>query len=172
MDVFEAITRRASIRTYRPDPVPQPKLENVLAAMREAPSACNFQPYRFVVVTDEEVRAQLALACRAQHFVARAPVVIVGCGVPDDAYKRMGGHGNSVDVDVAIAMDHMTLAAAAEGLGTCWIGAFDEPQVRRILQIPDSVRVIALSPLGFPAAPGKPHRRKPLDDLICWDKWG
>jgi nitroreductase len=171
MDVSEAITRRASIRHYRSEDIPQEMLIRVLSAMREAPSACNFQPWKFVVIREEAARKRVAEACSRQMFIAEAPVIIAGCGTPGQAYKRMGGYGNSVEVDLAIALDHLTLAAVAEGLGTCWIGSFDEQKVKRILDVPDPVKVVALTPLGFPAVPGKPHHRKPLDEIVCWEEW-
>jgi nitroreductase len=145
-------------------------------ALRFAPSACNFQPWHFVLVTDAELRRQLAQASFDQLWMADAPVTVVGCALPRQAYKHMGGYGNSADVDVAIALDHLTLAAVAEGLGTCWIGAFDEKQVKRLLEIPESVKVVALMPLGYPAtpdlnAPLDESRRKPPAEIFSSDRY-
>jgi len=171
MDVFEAIARRVSIRKYHSDEVPEAKLTKALTAMGQAPSACNFQPWKFVLVRSADIRRQLAEACSRQYFIAEAPLIVAACGMPGQAYKRMGGYGNSVDVDIAIALDHLTLAATAEGLGTCWIGSFNEQEVKQMLGIPEPAKVVALTPLGFPAETGKPHRRKHLDEIICWDGW-
>jgi nitroreductase len=151
-------------------------LDKMLEAVRLAPSACNYQPWRFVVVRDEQKREALAHAARDQRFIAQAPVIIVGCGHPEKAYQQMGGKGNSVDIDVAIALDHLTLAAAEAGLGTVWIGAFDEDAVRRILDIPDGVKVVALTPLGYPAEPGMLHpidakKRKSRDRVFGFDRF-
>jgi nitroreductase len=154
MDVLEAIRIRRSVRKYRDDPIPDDVLDRMLEAIRLAPSACNYQPWRFVVVRDKQTREALGEASCKQHFIAQAPAIIVGCGFPDKAYKKMGGYGNSVDIDLAIALDHLTLAAAAKGLGTVWIGAFDEEAVKRILGVPADVKVVALTPLGYPAEPG------------------
>jgi len=176
MNVFEAIRTRRSVRKYRSDPIPDPVLDQMLEALRLAPSACNYQPWRFIVVRDEKTREALAHASRDQMFMAQAPVIIVGCGFPAKAYQKMGGSGNSVEIDVAIALDHLTLTAAAAGLGTCWIGAFDEQAVKRTLNVPADVKVVALTPLGYPAEPGLLHpveadRRKKRDEVISFDRF-
>ena len=150
MNVYEAIRTRRSVRRYSPRPIPDSTLARLRDALRLAPSACNFQPWRFIFVTDQKLRAELGQAAHQQTFIAQAPLIVVACGFPDRAYQGMGGHGNSVEVDVAIALDHLTLTAVAEGLGTCWIGAFDEPAVKRLLEIPQEVKVVALTPVGFP----------------------
>jgi nitroreductase len=108
--------------------------------------------------------------------MADAPVTVVGCGLPQEAYKRMGGYGNSVDVDVAIAMDQLTLAAVAEGLGTCWIGAFDEAKMKGLLNIPEQVKVVAMTPLGYPSSADLNHpmedgRRKPPTEIFSVDRY-
>lgn len=171
MDVFEAIKTRRSIRDYRPDRVPEEKLLRCLEAFRLAPSACNYQPWRAIVVRDPKTKERLAEASFGQYFIAEADVVIVACGWEARAYKRMGGYWNALAVDVAIAVDHLTLMAQAEGLGTCWIGAFDEQKVRDVLGIPSDVMVVALTPLGFPAGPARATPRKPLEEIVCYEKW-
>lgn len=177
MDVMEAIRARRSVRKYRTEPIPAALLERMKEALRLAPSACNFQPWTFILVQDPALRRGLAEACRNQSFMADAPVIVVGVGHSDRAYKKMGGEGNSVDVDIAIALDHLTLAAAAEGLGTCWIGAFSEEQVKALLGIPDGERVVALAPLGFPAdippgAAAREKNRKPAAEVFKTDRYG
>ena len=171
MDIYEAIRTRQSIRRYRPDPVPDDVLNRVLDAMRLAPSAGNKQPWRFVVVQDAATRQQLGEASSGQTWIAQAPIVIAACGWKDRAYSGMGGYWNALPVDVSIAVDHLTLAAAAEGLGTCWIGSFVEDQVRRVLGIPDEVTVIALTPLGYHDMPPEPKRRKELAEIVCYERW-
>ena len=171
MDVYEAIRKRQSIRRYKPDPVPDDVLSRVLDAMRLAPSAGNLQPWRFVVVKDADTREQLAEASARQTWMAHAPVVIVACGWRDRAYSEMGGYWNSMPVDVSIAFDHLTLAAAAEGLGTCWIGSFIEDGVRRVLGIPEEVTVIALTPLGYHDVPPGSKKRKELSEIVCYERW-
>ena len=173
MDVFEAIRLRRSVRSYKPDPVSQGIVQQMLEALRLAPSACNYQPWKFVVVTDAGVKEKLAAACHGQRFIAEAPVAIVGCGFPGRAYQGMGGSGSSVDVDLAIALDHLTLAAVEQGLGTCWIGAFSEAQVRRLLNVPPDVKVVAITPLGYPADAKAFHpaegKRKSLEEIISYN---
>jgi nitroreductase len=173
MDVFEAIRVRRSVRKYRSDPIPDAVLERMLEALRLAPSACNYQPWRFVVVRDAKTREALAHASRDQMFIAQAPVIVVGCGFPANAYQKMGGSGNSVDIDIAVAFDHLMLAAAEAGLGTCWIGAFSEQAVKQVLNLPADLKVVALTPLGWPAepgllGPGDAGRRKKREDVITF----
>ena len=175
MDVMDAIRTRRSVRKYSPDAIPAALLERMKEALRLAPSACNFQPWTFILVQDPALRRSLAEACRNQSFIADAPVIVVGVGHPERAYKKMGGERNSAEVDVAIALDHLTLAAAAEGLGTCWIGAFSEEQVKSLLGIPKSDHVVALTPLGFPADPALLHSpregsRKSAAELFRTDR--
>lgn len=171
MDVYEAIRTRQSIRRYRPDPVPDDVLNRVLDGMRLAPSAGNKQPWRFIVVKDAAVREQLAKASNNQQWMAPAPVIIAACGREQDAYSAMGGYWNALPVDVSIAFDHLTLAAAAEGLGTCWIGSFVEDEVRRVLGIPEDVTVIALTPLGYHDESPAPKTRKELTEIVCHERW-
>lgn len=175
MDVLDAIRNRRSVRSYSQKSIPPELLERMRQSLRYAPSACNNQPWHFVLVKDAEVRRQVAQA--ANHaWMAQAPVTVVACGLPSQAYKRMGGYGNSVDVDLAIAVDHLTLAAASEGLGTCWIGAFKEEQVKAVLGIPEGVKIVALTPLGYPASadmisPAPESRRKPMEELFSIDRY-
>jgi nitroreductase len=176
MNVMDAIRTRRSVRAYSNRPIPHGIMERMRAALRWAPSACNYQPWHFVLVTDAELRRQVAAAARGQTWMADAPVIVVGCGLPDKAYKKMGGSGNSVEVDLAIALDHLTLAAVAEGLGTCWIGAFDEQAVKHLLKIPPPVKVVAMAPLGYPASadlncPCPESRRKKPTELFSTDTY-
>jgi nitroreductase len=176
MDVTEAIRRRRSVREYRGDPIPAEVFERVTDALRLAPSACNYQPWRFILVFDPDRRIALADACHRQMFIAEAPVIVCACALPQAAYKRMGGTWNSADVDVAIAVDQLTLAAAAEGLGTCWIGAFDDGRVRDLLKIPPEAKVVALTPLGYPGDPGllrpiQPGDRRSRSEVFKIERW-
>jgi nitroreductase len=165
MDVYSAIRERRSVRAYRPDPVPEEVLGRILEAARLAPSAKNLQPWKLVVVRDPERRRRLAEAAMGQDFVAEAPVVIAAVALDPERVMRCGVP--SYAVDVAIAVDHLTLAAVQEGLGTCWIGSFSQDEVRRILGIPERYRVVALLPLGYPADEPLPKYRKELSELVC-----
>lgn len=160
MDVLEAIRTRRSVRSYSSRVIPADVMDRMREALRCAPSACNFEPYRFIFVKRPELRRKIAQAANDQLWMADAPVTIAACGVPEQAYKEMGGSGNSVEIDVAIALDHLTLAAVAEGLGTCWIGAFSERKVKRLLEVPRQAKVVAMTPLGYPSSP---ELNAPLD---------
>ncbi|MBL7170871.1 MAG: nitroreductase family protein [Candidatus Omnitrophica bacterium] len=166
MNTFETIKSRRSIRKYKSTAIEEEKLNKVLEALQLAPTACNFQPFKFIVVKDKKVKNALVPVCRDQKFIAEAPIVIVGCTYPENAYQKMGGKGNSHEVDLAIAFDHLTLAAWELGLGTCWIGAFSEEEVKKVLGIPSPVRVVALTPLGYPDEKPQLRRRKSMKELI------
>jgi len=174
MTVFEAIQNRRSVRAYDSKPIPSALLDRMCEALRLAPSACNKQPWKFVIVSDPKIKTELVAAAGKQAFIAEAPVVIVGVGFPDQAFKWMGDVGNSVDVDLAIALDHLTLAAAEAGLGTCWIGAFQETEVKKILRVPEEAKVVALTPLGYPKDPKAFHTktsRKPASEVFVKDRF-
>ncbi len=163
--VLEVIRKRRSIRAYRPNPIPDELLSIVLEAARLAPSARNDQPWHFIVVKDKSIREAMVEACRGQSFVAEAPVIIVGCADLRVARSHIGGFMDSYPVDLAIAFDHLMLVAAELGLGTCWIGAFNENKVKEILRLPKCVRPVGITPLGFPAeSPQMPPRRS-LDEV-------
>ncbi|MEW6359224.1 MAG: nitroreductase family protein [Planctomycetota bacterium] len=170
MNVIEAIRTRRSIRRYLDKPVEGEKLNAVLEAGRLAPSARNIQEWKFVVVRDAEKRQKLmAATTKKQAFVGQAPVVIACCAV--DAERVMSCGQKAGPIDVAIAVDHMTLAAMELGLGTCWVCAFDEAPVKEALGIPDGPRVIALLTLGYPESVPSPTPRKGLEEIVCQEKW-
>jgi nitroreductase len=171
LDFYDVVSKRLSVRSYRPDPVPEDVLGRILEAGRIAPSAKNYQPWKFIVVKDPAIRQALVQACKGQGSVGQAPVVICGCAIDAQVWKGMGGYWSAEAVDITIALEHMILAAAAEGLGTCWIGAFLEAEVKKVLAIPDGVKPIALTPLGYPATEAKPRSRKPLSEIVCYDKY-
>jgi nitroreductase len=171
MDVVEAIKTRRSIRAYQPTPIPDDKLMAILNSVRHAPSAKNAQPWKLIIVRDEELKRKLIRACNNQKFVAEAPIVIAACANMDEAYGMVGGTMNSYPIDVAIAIDHLTLVAVNEGLGTCWIGSFKEDKVKEVLGVPEHVRVVVLVTLGYPAESPAPPGRKPIGELICYDKY-
>jgi len=176
MDLHEAIRTRRSVRSYAPQAIPPEVMDRLHQALRAAPSACNFQPWHFVFVADAELRGKVARACNDQYWMADAPVIAVACGLPQQAYKHMAGHTNSVEIDVAIALDHLALAAVEEGLGTCWIGAFDDSRIRQLLGIPQAAKVVALTPLGYPTSPDlntplDDARRKPPSEVFSIDRY-
>ena len=171
MEVYEAIRARHSVRSYQDRPVEPEKLARILEAARQAPSARNDQEWRFVVVSDPARREALATEASSQHFMLEAPLIIAACAQSDGRLMRCGQQ--AYPIDVAIALDHLTLAAVAEGLGTCWIGSFDPAQVRRILGIPPEIQVVELMPLGYPRETGAtPQKsRLPLEQIVHREAW-
>ena len=171
MKVLEAIQKRRSVRKYKQDPIPEEALLRVLEAARLAPSGKNFQPWKFIIVKDKELKEKLARASAGQFFIAKAPIIVIGCGFPDKCYARMGRYMKSWSVDVTIALEHLILQAQEEGLGTCWIGSFEEEEVKAILNVPEEVKVLALTPLGYPDEIPRFRGRKSLDEIISYDRY-
>ncbi len=170
MDIYETITTRKSVREFQAKDVPEEVVARLLEAGRMAPSASNRQEWRFVVVRDLQERKALGEAACGQTFVSQAPVVIACCAETDD--HRMACKQLCYPIDVAIAIDHITLCATAEGLGTCWIGAFDEDQVKQILGIPPEIHVVELLPVGYPADPSPAEKhRLPLARIVKYERW-
>ena len=169
--LMELIEKRRSIRSYKDQEVEEDKLKYVLQAFRKAPSAKNLQPWKLVIVKNKKVIMDLANACNNQSFMEEAPVIIAACAKEEEAYGTMGGYMNSYPIDIAIALEHLILAATEKGLGTCWIGAFKEQLVKDILGVPKEVKVVALTPLGYPAREGSVRGRKPLTEIISYEKY-
>jgi nitroreductase len=172
MELYEAIRARHSARAFTERAVEEEKLTRIFEAARLAPSARNGQEWRFVVVRDPGTRAQLQAAAFEQTQVGQAPVVIAACGENDGRVMSCGQL--AYPIDVAIAVDHLTLAATSEGLGTCWICRFDEMRVKTALGIPpeNRIRVIALLPLGYPQAPAPATKpRLPIASIVRREHW-
>ncbi len=169
--LINLIETRKSIRSYKPQEIEEEKLNYILQAFRKAPSAKNLQPWKLIIVKDKKKINDLAIACNNQTFLSEAPILIVACAKEDEAYGVMGGYMNSYPIDVALAMEHLILAATEKGLGTCWIGAFKEKLVKDLLNIPENVRVVTITPVGYPAREGRTRGRKPLSEIVCYDKY-
>ncbi len=169
MQIHEAIKNRRSVRAYKSDPVPEQSLRKVLEAARLAPSAHNDQDWKFIIIKDIKKRKQLAQAARSQSFIAEAPVVIAAVALNPE--RVMSCEIPAYAINLTIAVDHMTLQACEQGLGTCWIGAFSQEEVKKILKIPDKYKVVALLPLGFPADSPRPKTRKSLEEIICYENF-
>ncbi len=169
MEFAELIQRRYSVRAYKPDAVEEEKLQQVLEAARVAPTAANRQPFRLVVIHTRGREAELQRIYNREWFT-QAPLIICICAVADEGWVRMDGKPY-VDVDAAIAFDHLVLAATNLGLGTCWIAAFDPAAARQVLALPEGVEPIAFTPLGYPADSPRPKRRKALSDLVRYERW-
>ena len=171
MKFIELAKRRCSIRGYRPEPVPDEVLDEVLEAGRLAPSAKNLQPFHVIVVRSKEGLDALASAYPAPFF-REAPVVIVVCTEPSKGWTRDRHDGkNYCEVDAAIAADHMVLAAEDNGLGSCWVAAFDPAKVREAMGLPKGVDPVILLSLGYPDAPGREKTRKTLEELVRHEHW-
>jgi len=171
MKFNELAKQRVSIRSYTKRPVSKKMLKEVLEAGRLAPTACNIQPFQFVVVKDPENLAALAESYPAPWF-AEAPVVIAICTTPNKAWvRKKHDDKNYADVDGAIAADHMTLTATELGLGTCWIGAFNPKIVCKVLKLPRNVEPLTMLTLGHPNEKGRPKDRKSLDELVSYETW-
>lgn len=170
MDFTELIKRRGSIRGYQSDPVEEEKLLAVLEAARIAPTAHNNQPFRLIVIHTQGREEELSQIYGRPWFT-QAPIVICVVGVPDEGWVRHDDK-NYYEVDVAIAMDHLILAATNLGLGTCWIGAFDPEAAREALGLPDGVVPIAFTPLGYPNSEAREKVRKSLEEIVYYEKWG
>ncbi|RLC40210.1 MAG: nitroreductase [Candidatus Nealsonbacteria bacterium] len=168
MEVFEAITKRRSVRKYKPEPIPEEKLRRILEAARLAPSAHNAQEWRFIVVREEERRKKIAEASH-QSFVAEAPVIIVLVSLNPE--HIMSGGAPAYAVDLGIAGEHIALQAVEEGLGTCWIGAFSQEKVKEILNIPAQYKVVALLTLGYPADKDEGKERKDFNQVVSFEEF-
>ena len=164
MSVIDVILNRRSIRKYDDKDIPQDVLEAIMEAGRQSPSAANRQPYHFIVVTNSEIKKELpGLVSR---FIKNAPVVIVGCANPKALLT-----GKWAAVDTTIALENMVLAASSLGIGSCWIGAFNEQKVKDKLQIPESWKIVALLSLGYPAENPGPRKKKERSDLFSFNKF-
>jgi nitroreductase len=164
MEFFNVVKKRYSVRAYKNAPVEKEKLEKILEAGRLAPTAANMQPFQFIVIETKGHEAELKRVYPRDWFV-QAPLVICACALASEAWTRRDGK-NYADVDTTIALDHLILAAADLGLGTCWIAAFDPAAARAVLRLPAGVEPLAFTPLGYPADEPKPKKRKPLSDLV------
>lgn len=166
--VLEVIKKRRSVRAFKKEAIPDEVLLQILEAARWAPSAGNLQPWHFVVVKNNDVKRLLAIAALNQMFIAEAPVVIVVCTIPTVSASRYGVRGEKLYCiqDTAAATQNMLLAAASLGVGSCWVGAFDEDRVRTLLKLPNYVRPVAIVPMGYPAKIPSPPGRRGLKEIV------
>lgn len=171
MDFYEVLRTRRSIRKFTEEAIPQAVLERVMLAAGMAPSGSNRQNWKYIIVSDPELREKVGRICLNQKFISEAPLTVIVCGRDmSDAYNR-GGYMEELGmiVDASITFTHFIMAARAEGLGTCWIGLFDNEQLKNLFGIPDGWDVVALSPLGYPSKPSdfvETEKRKSYDELV------
>jgi len=171
MEVLDAIKQAKSVSKFRPDPIPEQKVQAVVNAARLAPSAENLQPWKFIVVSDEDTKRKLAGALTNARQLPDAPIVIVACARLDEAVAMVGGYMNSYPVDLGMALANLTLAATSEGLGTSWVFAFNEEKVKAALRMPEDARVIGLTPVGTPEAHEPPSGRKHLSEILAYNAY-
>lgn len=171
MRFSQLIIKRYSVREFKNAPVESHKLEQVLEAARMAPSAVNFQPWHFIVVTRPENLAKLHLTYHREWF-RTAPVIIIACADHSQSWKRNIDGKDSAEIDVAIAVDHITLQAADLNLGTCWVCNFDTQRCAEALKLPGHIEPVAMIPLGYPATDKAPDKkRKALVEIIHWEEF-
>ena len=167
MEFMDVVRKRRSIRRYKPDPVPEEEIKYILEAARLAPSWANTQCWHFIVVTDPEVKGKIGEA--GFRWSARGPAMIVACadaakvGSREDQYYYL--------VDIGIALEHLVLAAVDRGLGTCWVVGFSEAKVKEILGVPENIRVVALTPLGYPTEEPPARSRKSLEEIFSYNRF-
>jgi len=164
MDLFETVEARKSIRKYKPETITEKQLGKILEAARLAPSAANRQPWRFVVVQDKNLKTKVAEAANSQTFLKDASAIVVATADPEVSARWH-------EKDTMIALEHMALAAAALGYGTCWIGAFDADEIKKILKIPEKIKVVALMPIGVPDEKPTAKPRKDFHEIFYKEEW-
>ena len=171
--LLNKVLSRRSIRQYTAQDIPDTVLQSILEAGRQAPSAMNLQPWHFIVVTDPQLKQQLADG-RYNQFITECPVTIIGCAdtsvtVKNPYLKKLYETHQFSIVDVSIALQNMVIAAWAQGVGSCWIGDFRDSHVKSVLQIPDQWRVVALLTLGYPVNPPQSKTKKPFNNIINYN---
>jgi nitroreductase len=164
LSLIDVVLSRRSIRNYDKKEIPKEVLDQILEAGRLAPSAANKQPWHFIVVTDEAIKHELSKGLFGR-FIKNAPLTIVGCAHKD----RIAGRWSVIST--AIALQNMVIAAWSLGVGSCWIGAFDENKVRELLSIPDRYHVVAVIPFGYPAKSPGPKGKKSIDKITSFNKF-
>ncbi len=164
MDQLDFIRARRSVRRYREDPVPAEVLMKILEAARIAPSARNNQPWKFIVIQDPQTKQKLA-ENSIYKFIAHAPLAIAACALPKESLL-------GPVVDVIIALDHMSLAAANMGISNCWVGGVDRRAAKNILKIPEDVEYVALMTFGYAAETAPPLKRQPLEEIFFHEFYG
>lgn len=170
MKFLDLVKNRYSVRAYKPDRVEKEQLDYILEAARLAPTAANRQAFQFIIIETAGRKEELERIYK-RPFFTQAPLVICICNLHAQAWTRKFDNANYGHVDATIAMDHLVLAAAEQGLGTCWIAAFDPVATKEILGLPDGVEPVAITTLGYPADTPGPKNRKPLSELVRYERW-
>lgn len=169
MEVFEAISKRKSIRKYQDKGIEDYKLDKILESARIAPSAANRQEWKFIVVKNQQTRDKLVEAANGQKFVGQAPVTIVACSTESERVMPCGQYAYTVDLSIAVSF--MILEATELGLGTCWLGAYNEDAVKEILDIPEEITTVAMFTLGYADDGSVSTPRKAIYEIVCYEKY-
>ncbi|MPW26104.1 nitroreductase [Alkalibaculum sp. M08DMB] len=170
MSFIELAKKRHSVRDYKDIPVERENILQVLEAARFAPSAVNYQPWHFVVVSENALKTKIANTY-SRDWLKKAPVLIIVCGDHSKSWKR-DDNKDHCDIDIAIAVDHMTLAAAEIGLGTCWVCKFNAKECHEILELPENIEVVAILPIGHPSSDKLPEKKRMnLNDMVSFEKY-
>ena len=171
MDFSELAQKRFSVRKFRNTPVKKEIILTILETVRMAPSAVNFQPWYFIIITESESLERI-YNTYPRNWMKTAPVVVIACADHSKSWKRGNDGKDFALVDLAIAIDHFTLRSAELGLGTCWVCNFDEALCRKYFNLPDHIEPVALIPLGYPDIDVPVKSRKKTDEIVCWEKFG
>jgi nitroreductase len=169
MEFFDVILKRRSIRAYHHKEIPEDVLHRILESARLAPSANNLQPWKFIIIKDEERKKEVARICKERMWIAGASVVIAGVATNPD--YRMGSGQPASQIDISTAFAHMNLTAFNEGLGACWIGSFYMEEAKKYLGIPEKCLLIGFLAIGYPAETPAPKERKKLEEITCLERW-
>jgi len=167
MDILETIKNRRSIRTYKRQDLAQQTLDKLLEAARWAPSAGNVQPWAFVIVTSQKIKQGISLGAFGQKTLEEASIVIIVCADEKRAEQSYGSRGKTLYClqDTAAAIQNIMLTAHSLGLGSCWVGAFKEEEIRKVIKAPKEMRPIALIPIGYPNENPAARNRRPLSEI-------
>ena len=165
MNLLELIKSRYSVRSYTDQPVEEEKLNYIMECVRLAPSAVNFQPWKFYIVQSDEAKAKMH-QCYSREWFTTAPLYIIACADHTQSWKRRHDGKDHADVDVSIAVEHICLAATEQGLGTCWVCAFDPAICKTLFELPEHIEPVALIPLGYPADEAKEKNRKAMEEIV------
>ncbi len=171
MNFLQLAKSRFSVRKYKSTPVEDEKLIKVLEAGQAAPSAVNFQPWHFIVIDDKHALQEIHSAY-PREWIKQAPIIIVACSDHSQSWKRSSDLKDSADIDISIAVDHMTLMATQLGLGTCWVCNFDVKKCSQILELPEHIEPVVFVPLGYPDIEIPAKKRKPFQEIVHRNKFG
>jgi len=173
MKFIKLAKKRYSCRDYKPEPIEEEKLMTVLEAARVAPSACNLQPWRFIVIREKN-NLEKVCSTYKREWIKTAPAIIIVCGDHEESWKR-SDHKDHCDIDVSIAIDHITLQAAELDLATCWVCNFDTMKCAELFELPSQLEPVALIPIGYPndskSAERHDNDRKTIDKIISWENY-